>query len=37
MISEILAWLTAQNYWADPIFKVVLTMAAIKYILFSWR
>ena len=37
LITEILAWITAQNYWADPILNVVVAIACIKYILFGWR
>ena len=36
MITEILAWITAQNYWAEPILNVVIAIACIKYILFTY-
>jgi hypothetical protein len=35
MIQEILAWMTAQNVWAEPIVNFLLAVACIKYILFG--
>ena len=35
MIAEILTWLAQQNLWVEPIFKVVVVFACIKYILFG--
>lgn len=33
MIAEILTWLSQQNIWVEPIFKVIVTFACIKYIM----
>ncbi len=35
MIQEILLWIESQNIWVEPIFKFVILIAAIKYILFD--
>ncbi len=37
MIAELLLWLQNQNVWMEPIFQVVVGLAAIKYIIIGGK
>ena len=36
MIQETIAWMTAQNVWAQPIVNFLVAVACLKYIIFDW-
>lgn len=35
MIAEIIQWVSQQDFWVEPLFKFVVTIAAIKYVAFG--
>jgi len=36
MINELFAWITSQEIWINPILKVLVGFACIKYIIIDW-